>query len=289
MKIAIVTFPTDYSVSHIKQEFEKLHISVKIILYSQTDEDDLSGFDYIIIRYSPKYVVKMKWLIKKFDSRIILNKKALKIWQNLQDKFQQYLFYKENQIPVPNSKEIKNWSELEKIKFPYVIKKRISSRGEKVFFVNNRDDLKKISGNFDCQDFFLQEYITSKKDYRIIILDGKVIVQVIRKITIRQRKDGPQFGVKPQSNTVLSRKILDLAKKVARISQCEFAGVDAITDQKGQVYFLECNIASQFISTEKKAHKNVARTIVEYLLKKISKVNQGQSWTILKKSKNELT
>ena len=108
---------------------------------------------------------------------------SYKVLQNIQDKYEQYIFLKKNNLPLPESTEINKKSDLEKFikknRLPVVVKSRKDSYdGRGNFIVNKNDELDKVFSFFRNSKLMVQEFINFSFEISVIgcrELNGKII------------------------------------------------------------------------------------------------------------------
>ncbi|MCX6811419.1 MAG: RimK family alpha-L-glutamate ligase, partial [Candidatus Berkelbacteria bacterium] len=174
-------------------------------------------------------------------------------------------------LPIPitiqplNMTDVKTQAKI--LGFPLIVKKQMSSKGRGVMLAKNYKELKRIIKNEDLSLLFLQQYIPSNFDIRVLVLGNKTLGAMKR-----TAKKGDFRSNVAQGGTAevypLNKKIISLAISAAKASGNEFAGVDIMIDSKNRPYILESNRAPQFEGFEKATGINVAREIVKYIEKR---------------------
>lgn len=277
MNLLIATTKKDISFNRLKEEATKKKISVKKILYEEIEilpkHDFFKKFDFCILRdpYNTgidfsRQLSRMKTF---FNRNNLLDFNTLNKFPNYENKLFQNIFFSKHKIKMAKFYHILNLDELDNLKFPLIIKKRISSRGKEVFLTKSKYYTEKIFENKDIKDYIFEEYIPLDKDYRIIIIDNKIIGSVSRNINIHIGKL-KKIGVKINVKTSIPDKIKKMALKISKLIECDFAGIDIFEGKDKKVYFGECNLSPQFTSFEKATKINVAGILMEFIKKKIS-------------------
>ena len=117
------------------------------------------------------------------------------------------------------------------------------------------------------KEIYIQEYIESEgKDYRIIVIDGKVIGGMERVARKGDWKTNVSLGAKP-SDYKPSALVKEIAIKSAEAVKADVCGVDIII-WENQPYVIEVNQCPHFKGFEKATGKNVAKRIVKFALRK---------------------
>lgn len=163
--------------------------------------------------------------------------------------------------------------------FPIVAKLIFGSRGVGVFILTEALSASTGLDAFSSQGhaLLLQQFIeTAKKDknkcdYRAVVIDGKVVA------SIKRNSVGEDFrtnaSLKEDCEGVeLDDEMQDIAIRAANACGLACAGVDlAVEVETGEIYVYEVNGNFNFKSTEKFSGKNVAKSIVDYVVKSITK------------------
>lgn len=137
-----------------------------------------------------------------------------------------------------------------------IFKKRISSRGRGVCF--ERADIRG-----DLSEYIAQEKLLIQKEYRVIVLFGKVVEMVEEKSPKSQ-----QGKVKVLSAQPISEALLDFSKRVAERLKFDFVGMDVAEIASGEYRLLEVNRSCLFSGFYKFTGINLADKFVDGLLKK---------------------
>jgi len=279
-KLAIFTrVPTAYAPPRLKEEAERYGVRTEIINYSEINleitqrgvKEFLLHFDFAIFRSSGKEFLPQKMILVSFLEKQgvkILNLDSYKKWWQL-DKLTQQFVFQENCLPFVETMIFGTKKSLEKnIKdFPKVVKSYSGSHGENVFKVENSKDLKKIVKKYPPETLLVQPFLPAGEDIRVIVLGGKAIG------AIKRIAQPGQFLTNYSAGGMVEKFELDkatrqLAEKAAKAFFLDYVGVDLMKDQQGQWRILEVNRACQFEGFEKSTGINVAKKIVNFLIKK---------------------
>ena len=153
------------------------------------------------------------------------------------------------------------------LSFPLVMKINKHSRGEGVFLVHSKEELKELISKYRTTPHLYQKYISYSKgrDTRVIVVGGKVVASMERMNDLDFRSNVEQGG---KTHVVeLSDYARNIAEKVSKVLGLDYCGVDLLTDEKGEVYVCEVNSNAFFKGIESATGVNVARSYVENVLK----------------------
>lgn len=195
------------------------------------------------------------------------------------DKYRTYLSLLDENIPTPKTALITKPEKVMEIhkkvggKFPVVVKTIRGSKGKGVFIVESEKSLKSsveaIEKIDKDQELIIQEFIPINHDFRVIVLNGKVIAAMKRtSSTKKEFRTNYSLGGSV-AKVVLEKDIEQIAVKAARAVGCYYAGVDiAISKKTGKPYVLEVNSSPGSEGVEKATGKNIIRKFVKSIIKK---------------------
>lgn len=150
--------------------------------------------------------------------------------------------------------------------YPFVTKPLAGSQGEGITLVSN-DSLRRRAFSLNPpQQLLIQPVLPNKVDYRVIVLNGKVL-------GIMQRNAGDGMFVTNVSAGGIASKVdiradfKQLAKRASELFDLDFVGVDIMLDDSGEPRVLELNAAAEFQGFQKACQVNVAEKMISYLLK----------------------
>lgn len=158
----------------------------------------------------------------------------------------------------------------EKFPLPYIIKGIKGSRGKDVFKITDISQIKDLVKKYGRGMLLVQKYIPLIEDYRIIVLNGKIIGGIKRVAAPRSFKTNISQGGRPEKIEV-NKKMADIALKAARVFNAEFAGIDLVKDKKGNYYIFEVNLFPIFEGFETATGINVAKEIIKFAETKVGK------------------
>ena len=157
-----------------------------------------------------------------------------------------------------------------KLGFPMVVKKVYGSLGEGVYLVHNKEELNKLYKEICHNPILFQKYMAHSKgqSVRVIIIDGKVFGAFVRKNGGDFRSN---FGTTAGSEKLQNPgKYLSFAEKIAEKLDIEYAGIDLLDDENGEIVLCEINSNAFFEEFEKTTGLNVAKAFAEMVIRKIN-------------------
>lgn len=161
--------------------------------------------------------------------------------------------------------EVKNFS------YPFVLK--ISKGGRHgigtLLIKDNRVLTRAIKGRIEKSSFLIQEYIKNDGDYRLFLIGYQVLGGFKRQKKEEKLVLSRSLGAS-QKLEKIPPEIIVLAQKAAKTLKVEICAIDLVIDQRtGKPVIIEVNEAPQFRIFEKRTGLDVAKKIVEYLVKKV--------------------
>ena len=157
---------------------------------------------------------------------------------------------------------------IDKIGLPMIVKENYGSLGKQVYLANNHAELLEIENKLIHIPHIFQQYIecSKGKDYRIIVIGGKVIAYMKRENPYSYLSNLATGGT--ASKVELPQKYLDTAVRCAKILGLDYCGVDILEGPHGEPIVSEVNSNAFYEGIEKTTGINVAGCYVDYLLKK---------------------
>ena len=160
---------------------------------------------------------------------------------------------------------------LKNAQYPLIIKSITGSKGRGVFLAQNYLEAKKIISENDQKRFMFQEYIPTRFDVRIFIVNGKIMGAMRRDAADGDfRSNIAQGGSSSIFDLSQRPDVSELALKAFKAANMEVAGVDIMINNE-KLYVLEVNRAPQFKGFYAATGINVAVEIVKYLEDKYQK------------------
>lgn len=270
-----------HQVERLKQEFSKRGVEVEIIkntqvfayIFEGNIEISLPKYDFVLYLDKDRYVAELLEkagykLYNSIDSitkcddkmltHICLSNEGLKMPTTISST----LCYTDN----GNRDYLK--PVIEKVGLPMIVKENYGSLGKQVYLANNYNELLEIENKLIHIPHIFQEYIECSrgKDYRIIVIGGKVVAYMKRENKNSYLSNLATGGT--ATKVILSKEYLDAAEKAAKILGLDYCGVDILEGRNGEPIISEVNSNAFYEGIEKTTGVNVAGSYVDYLLKK---------------------
>lgn len=217
-----------------------------------------------------KYVEGRNLLIRILqDGVFCVNADSYLGWPRM-GKIAQHGVFVTNEIPIIETKifyqksQVKNG--LEGWDYPVITKHDRGYQGRSVRKFENREEAEAFLNRIDEKNlgmFLWQKYIPGKWDIRIIVIGGRVAGAMKRTARGDEFRSNYSLGGKVEK-WELTKEEKELAERVAKVCGLDYCGVDVMG---GKV--LEVNRQCQFQGFEKATGINVARLVVEMILKKV--------------------
>ncbi len=191
----------------------------------------------------------------------------------LSNKWQQLQQLSANNLPIPESLftyHIPTMRAFAQRHHPCVFKLLQGSQGRGIFFGDSiASSLALIDGlTLLQQPFFLQQFIQGD-EYRILILDGKILGAVRKqRSTHEYRANSHQGG--QVIHCELSQTLKHFALAACQAVNSHFCGVDCLENQDG-IYLLEVNLSPGFAEIQKELPIDVAEEVIRFLKKEFPK------------------
>ena len=149
--------------------------------------------------------------------------------------------------------------------YPMVVKQNKGSFGEQVYLVNNCEELIQIIKKIGSSEMLFQEYVKSSfgKDYRVYVVNGKVVASALRTNDSDFRSNVASGG--SMKAVQLPTEYENLAIKCCEILGADFAGVDLLIGDNGPLV-CEVNSNAHFTALAEITKVDVALSIVKHLL-----------------------
>ncbi len=159
---------------------------------------------------------------------------------------------------------------IERLELPLIMKINKQSRGEGVFLVESKEELRRLVKKYRTVPHLYQRYISFArgKDTRVIVIGGKVIASMIRENASDYRSNVELGGV--GRKTVISEEMEKTAVKVANILNLDYCGIDFLTDESGVNYVCEVNSNAFFKGIEAVSGVNVAYHYCKHILDNVN-------------------
>jgi RimK family alpha-L-glutamate ligase len=270
-----------HQVKRLEEEFAKREVFVETIkntqvftyIFEGNIKVSLPKYDFVLYLDKDRYVAEL------------LEKAGYKLYNNIDsiikcdDKMLTHICLSNEGIKMPTSISstlcyTDNGNRdylkpvIEKIGLPMIVKENYGSLGKQVYLVNNYQELLEIENKLIHIPHIFQEYIECSrgKDYRIIVIGGKVVAYMKRENPNSYLSNLATGGT--ASKVDLPKEFLDTAVKCAKILGLDYCGVDILKGSNGEPIVSEVNSNAFYEGIEKTTGVNVAGCYVDYLLSK---------------------
>lgn len=271
--------PIQYCIDRLIYEFRKNDIEIEIKTTFDIQYEIFSGtFE------KPKFVI---FFDKDADVAEMIEKQGVPVFNSSQaiktcdDKYKTYSILADNKIPQPKSfLSPLNYSKLlndvimiriqQLFNFPFVLKTCRGSQGKGVYLIKNRKQFAEVEQELVDTEHMYQEFIESSAghDFRVIIIGGKVIGSIKRESKKDFRSNvnlgGTAFPIE------LPQAYYTLAKKVSKILNLDYCGVDMLEGENGEPIVCEVNSNAFFRGFEQATAINVAKSYVDFILEHLN-------------------
>lgn len=270
-----------HQVARLQEEFKKRGVEVEIIkntqvfayIFEGNVKISLPKYDFVLYLDKDRYVAEL------------LEKAGYKLFNNIDsiikcdDKMLTHICLADEGVKMPstisstlcytdNGNRDYLKPVIEKLGLPMIVKENYGSLGKQVYLANNYDELLAIENKLIHIPHIFQEFIecSKGKDYRIIVIGGKVVAYMKRENPNSYLSNLATGG--SASKVVLPEEFLDTAEKCAKILGLDYCGVDILEGLNGEPIVSEVNSNAFYEGIEKTTGVNVAGCYVDYLLKK---------------------
>ena len=272
-----------HQVQRLKEEFSKRGVEVEIIkntqvfayIFEGNVKISLPKYDFVLYLDKDRYVAEL------------LEKAGYKLFNSIDsiikcdDKMLTHICLADAGIKMPttisstlcytdNGNRDYLKPVIEKIGLPMIVKENYGSLGKQVYFAENHEQLLEIENKLIHIPHIFQEFISSSKgkDYRIIVIGGKVVAYMKRENPNSYLSNLATGGT--ASKVVLPENFLKIAEKSAQILGLDYCGVDILEGPNGEPICSEVNSNAFYEGIEKTTGINVAESYVKYILSKIN-------------------
>lgn len=270
-----------HQVQRLKDEFSKRGVEVEIIkntqvfayIFEGNIKISLPKYDFVLYLDKDRYVAEL------------LEKAGYKLYNSIDsiikcdDKMLTHICLANEGIKMPTSISstlcyTDNGNRdylkpvIEKIGLPMIVKENYGSLGKQVYFAENYEQLLEIENKLIHVPHIFQEFVSSSKgkDYRIIVIGGKVVAYMKRENPNSYLSNLATGGT--ASKVKLPGNYLEIAEKCAKILGLDYCGVDILEGPNKEPIVSEVNSNAFYEGIEKTTGVNVAGCYVEYLLSK---------------------
>lgn len=131
-----------------------------------------------------------------------------------------------------------------KFGLPLIAKGLDGHRGESVFLIRKKEDLKSLVDKDPKKCYFFQKFLSSDEEYRVLVMGDKPGA-FERKIRTdpKEFRSNAALGAKEVFMDVgeIPPKMREIALKAAKTLNLDIAGVDLIVDKQNEIWLLEAN------------------------------------------------
>lgn len=226
---------------------------------------------------------KLARLLEESGLKLFNNAKAIEICD---DKSLTFLALKNEDIKMPKTflapmtfeKEYSDYAFLMQIEgqlgFPFIIKANKGSFGAQVYKVENHNEAIETIKKIDNNEFIMQQYVESSngRDLRLNVVGDKVVAAMKRINENDFRANITNGGRMKKVNP--TKEQTEMAIKVCRALNLDFAGVDIMYGDEEEPIFCEVNSNAHFKNIYDCTGINVADEIMDYIIDEISKENE---------------
>ena len=270
-----------HQVQRLKEEFSKRGIETEVIkntqvfayIFEGNVDISLPKYDFVLYLDKDRYVAEL------------LEKAGYKLYNSIDsiikcdDKMLTHICLANEGIKMPttisstlcytdNGNRDYLVEVIDKIGLPMIVKENYGSLGKQVYLANNHAELLEIENKLIHIPHIFQQYIECSrgKDYRIIVIGGKVVAYMKRENPYSYLSNLATGGT--ASIVELPRHYLDIAERCAKILGLDYCGVDILEGPHGEPIVSEVNSNAFYEGIEKTTGINVAGCYVDYLLSK---------------------
>ena len=273
-----------HQVERLKEEFSKRGVEADVIkntqvfayIFEGNIKISLPKYDFVLYLDKDRYVAEL------------LEKAGYKLYNSIDsitkcdDKMLTHICLANEGIKMPTSISStlcytdngnRDYLEpvIEKIGLPMIVKENYGSLGKQVYLANNYEELLEIENKLIHIPHIFQEFIDSSrgKDYRIIVIGGKVVAYMKRENKHSYLSNLATGG--RASKVDLPQEYLDVAVKASKILDLDYCGVDLLIGPNNEPILSEVNSNAFFEGIEKTTGVNVAGSYAKYVLEQILK------------------
>ena len=242
--------------------YNDLHIKIADtgteISYQETP---LNKYDFIIFRATTCEGVDLEWIAQivadytfKHDINS-LNASHFVFFGGNWNKLRQSSIFANAGIPIPKT----IFTSQNNISYPIVAKPRFGSHGKGVYLVNSAAEFPA-----EPEEYLFQELLPNNVDYRVIVLNDKVVGVISRKAADGNFVSNVSAGG-VASKVEVSSEMEDISLKLAKLCKLDFCGIDLMKDGSGELKVLEVNRHPEFNGFEQATGILVPPLIEEFI------------------------
>lgn len=204
---------------------------------------DYSRQEADLIRKADKIYYPTTFYAELFDAMGKKTFPSYHTYKCVQDKIKQTALFDLLEIPHPRTRVFYGKRQKNAIcdlfEFPFIAKiPRGSAMGRGVYFIRNQDDLHSYCSL--SAPAYIQEYLASDRDIRVVIIGKEVVHSYWRIAPEGEFRSNVAVGATISLDPV-PQSVLDFALDIARRCQWDDVGIDII-EHNGKLYVLEANM-----------------------------------------------
>lgn len=197
----------------------------------------------------------------------------------LRDKQKQTYFFQTHQLPIPPTFLLRGkpqgpfikWCQENCPEEEYIVKTIRGNQGLGTNLIRGLDSLIALLETFwamQDQRFIVQKKISVKEEWRFFFIKQK---NQQTKNWFCQKKTSNGFRANAGSAQFLAvsetpSQVKQMAQKAFELSHLDFAAIDIIGDQEGEVYLLEINCVPGLVALETALEANIVSEIIDLIL-----------------------
>ena len=231
---------------------------------------NLAEFDFVLPRYGPQWQRQGNAVLKELEALGMLSLNHSDAIALARDKLLCFKLFQENRLAFPKSACVESILQLELVvqnefNFPVLLKQFNSSQGRGVEIFLHKNELLRRASDLYANNvaFMVQEFIAEAEgvDYRLFVLNGKVIASMKRTATEGEFRTNIHKGGNADFY-VATQQEEKLAIQAVSLMGLNVAGVDIIYGQDGPMV-LEVNACPGFEGLERVSGVNIAEKMLE--------------------------
>lgn len=160
---------------------------------------------------------------------------------------------------------------IEQLGLPMVIKESFGSFGQQVYLVKSEEEALLLVKKLEGKSFLFQEYIESSKgcDVRLQVVGNQVVAAMERRAKPGDFRANITNGGNMRAYTPKENEVL-LAVNCCKILGADFAGVDVLFDENGELLVCEVNSNAHFKNIFDCTGINTADFILDYIIEQVN-------------------
>lgn len=233
-------------------------------VYGPDGRDLCATHDAVIIRSFAPYISEVLTISKLFaDAGKRVIDRNLTTEGYAMSKMHDYLLLAKAGLPVPRTEQIYELQRALEVAhdygWPLVLKGVHGARGKYVFLARDEAEFKTIWSQHEPGWLMVQEYLDAKSDYRVLVIDGIALPQLVERIPLPgDFRTNSELNEKAIAHDAAAHpQMVQTAQAAAKLLGRGFSGVD-IRICRGIPYILEANRRPGFKAFEQATGYDVA-------------------------------